>query len=142
MEKITYNLRYYRAKIVKEILKIINILSDKKVEECEKIISDFIKIIQTHINFDKEYILDKLTADIQFSYLNYLENNINELKEKIKSINNGKVGEKELEEIIGLSSEHFSLCSILDFSLSVLPYNVQDELVDNLKKTHRILFEK
>ncbi len=142
MEKITHNLRYYRNKIVKEILKMINILYDKKLEECEKVINDFMKIIETHINFDQQYILDKLSGEIQFSYINYLQNNIDELKERIKSLNNIKLTEREFMDIIGLSSEHFSFCSILDFSLSVLPYNVQDELVDNLKRTHRILFEK
>ncbi|MFN7181634.1 MAG: hypothetical protein ACK4NF_03010 [Planctomycetota bacterium] len=142
MEKITYNLRYYRAKIVKEILKMVNILSDKKLHECEKIISDFIKIMELHIAYDQQYILDKLTPDIQFSYLGYLQDNINELKEIIKNLDATKIDSQKLEEFIALSAEHFSFCSILDFTLSLLPYNVQDELVDNLKKTHRVLFEK
>jgi hypothetical protein len=145
MEKITYNLRYYRSRIITEILKTINVLSENKIAQNQKVIADFLKIMEVHINFDQEYIIKNLSEHLPSSYLPYLEANINELKEQLKVIQltqNNSFNVKVLEKIAQLSAEHFGYCSLLDFSVSLLPYNTQDELVENLKKTHRILFEK
>ncbi len=142
MEKITYNLSYYRSRIVKDILKLINILSDKKLSQNTYVVQGFLSIMGVHIDFDEVCIVAKLSSYIESPYMSYLQNNIVELKEKIKMAQNSPWDEKKIEEVIGLSSEHFSFCSLLDFSLSVLPYNVQDEVVDELKKRHKILFER
>lgn len=142
MEKITYNLRYYRSKIVKEILKLINILSERKLRENTKIVCDFFNIMETHLNFDEINIIEKLAGSIESPYMIYLQQNVAELKDKIKAVRNSPWNEEKIEEIIELSSEHFSFCSLLDFGLSVLPYNIQDEIVEELKKRHKLLFEK
>lgn len=142
MEKITHNLRYYRSRIVKDILKLINILSDRRLTQNTHIIQDFLNIMGVHIDFDQVCIVEKLSSYIESPYVPYLQKNITELKDMIKMAQNSPWDEKKMEEIIELSSEHFSFCSLLDFSLSVLPYNVQDEVVDELKKKHKMLFEK
>lgn len=142
MEKVTYNLRYYRSRIVKDILKLINIVSEKKLRHNTSVVQDFLNIIKIHIDFDKACIVEKLSNYIESLYLLYLEKNIEELKEKIKVAENSPWDEKKMEEIVALSSEHCAFCSLLDFSLSALPYNIQDEVVSELKKSHKVLFEK